>query len=321
MKVLVTGATGFIGSHLVTELIKSGYRVTCLVRKSSNLKWLETAEADNFYGDCEDEASLSGLADDFSYVFHLAGLTKAKTDRDFFSANVRGTENILKAVVSTNPGLKRFIHLSSLAAAGPSRDGRPLDEIALPAPVSAYGRSKLEGESTALRHKDSIPVTIIRPPAVYGPRDKDFYLFFKMIKRGFYPHWGKCYYSMLYVDDLVSGLLLAARAKGTESAIYFLSDNKIYSNEDIVKEIMNTLSTTAVKLPIPRPVMKLITEIGSRIGSGASIINRDKLNELKHSHWICEADKAERELGFITKIGLKEGIKWTADWYRIQQWL
>lgn len=322
MKALVTGATGFIGSHLVTELARNGYRVTCLVRKTSNLKWLEAADADMLYGDCEDEASLKGMADDFAYVFHLAGLTKARTDKEFFSANVLGTKNILRAVSLRNRGLKRFIHLSSLAAAGPSRDGSSLDETAKPAPVSAYGRSKLEGESAVLRHKDSIPVTIIRPPAVYGPRDRDFYLFFKMVKRGFYPYWGKCYYSMLYVDDLVRGLVMAARAKGTESGIYFLSDSRIYSNEDIVKEIIKALGVRrAIKMPVPKPVMGLITEIGSRFGSGTSIINRDKLNELKHSHWICDAGKAERELGFIAQVGIKEGIKWAADWYRVHQWL
>lgn len=322
MKALVTGATGFIGSHLAAKLAENGYKVTCLVRKTSNLKWLEAADADIFYGDCEDEASLKGLAEDFSCVFHLAGLTKARTDKEFFSANVQGTENILRAVSSRNPGLRRFIHLSSLAAAGPSRDGSPLDETAKPAPVSAYGRSKLEGEAAALRYKDLFPVTIIRPPAVYGPRDRDFYLFFKMVKRGFYPYWGKCYYSMLYVDDLVRGLMMAAQTKGTGSGIYFLADSRVYSNEDIVKEIMNTLGVKkALKIPIPKPAMRLITEIGSWLGSGTSIINRDKLNELKHPHWICDAGKAEKELGFISQVRLKEGIKWTGDWYRIHQWL
>lgn len=322
MKALVTGATGFIGGHLVTELVKKGYRVTCLVRKTSNLKWLEATDADMFYGDCEDETSLKGLADDFTYVFHLAGLTKAKTDKEFFSANVQGTENILRAVSSRNQGLKRFIHLSSLAAVGPSRNGTPLDETVKPTPVSAYGRSKLEGEAAVLRYKELLPVTIIRPPAVYGPRDRDFYLFFKMVKRGFYPYWGKCYYSMLYVDDLVRGLIMAARAKGTGSEIYFLADSRVYSNEDIVREIINALGVKkALKIPVPKPAMKLITEIGSRLGSGMSIINRDKLNELKHSHWLCNAGKAERELGFIAQVRLREGIKWTGDWYRIHQWL
>jgi nucleoside-diphosphate-sugar epimerase len=169
--------------------------------------------------------------------------------------------------------------------------------------------------------KKDIPVTIIRPPAVYGPRDRDFHVLFRMVKKGFYPHWGKCYYSLLYVDDLVRGLISAAEEKEAEGGVYFLSDGKIYSNEDIVNEIAKVLDTKLVKMRIPRPVMSVLVGIGEKMGRGASIINRDKLRELNYIHWTCDSSKAGRDFRFVPQVGLKEGIKWTADWYRIHQWL
>jgi nucleoside-diphosphate-sugar epimerase len=321
MKALVTGATGFIGSHLAEELVKRGYAVTCLVRKTSNLRWIEGLDTALVYGDCEERESLNGLPPDFDYVFHLAGLTKAKRDEDFFCANVKGTENLLKAVSARMPDLKRFVYMSSLAAIGPSRDSSPLTEDSEPRPVSNYGRSKLQGEGVVMEYKGVLPVNIIRPPAVYGPRDRDFYVLFRMLKKGFYPYWGKCYYSMLYVDDLVSGLIAAAGSKDAEGKIYFLSDRKVYSSDELTGEMINVLNTRAVKMRIPKAVMSVIANISERLGKWPSIINSDKLRELGYSHWICSSSKAEREFGFVPKVTIKEGIKWTADWYRIHQWL
>jgi nucleoside-diphosphate-sugar epimerase len=217
--------------------------------------------------------------------------------------------------------LKRFVYLSSLAATGPSSDGKPSTETMEPNPVSSYGRSKLEGERATWRHRDVIPVTIIRPPAVYGPRDRDFHLFFRMVKKGFYPYWGKCYYSLLYIDDLVRGLIEASVARKAATGVYFLSDGMVYSNEDIMNEIREVLGTKVLKVRIPKAIMSLVAGIGEGIGRGTSIINRDKMKELSHSFWVCDPKKAEREYGFMPKVLLKEGIKWTADWYRIHQWL
>ncbi len=321
MKALVTGATGFIGSHLVEELIKKGYHVTCLVRKTSKIKWIEGLNADILYGDCEDEGSLNQLPRDLDYVFHLAGLVKAKRDEDFFCVNVRGTENLVRAVSIRVPRIKRFLHLSSLAAAGPSMNGRPLNESSEPNPVSSYGKSKLQSEDAIMKYGDRIPVTIIRPPAVYGPRDKDFYILFKILKKGFYPYWGKCYYSLLYVDDLVRAVVTAAEEKTAEGGTYFLSDGKTYSTEDIVGEIADVLDTRVVKVRIPRSLMGLLVLMSEKLGKGTSVINRDKLRELRYLHWTCDSSKAERDFQFAPKVTIKEGMKWTADWYRIHQWL
>lgn len=320
MKVLVTGATGFIGSHLSEELVRRGHKVTCLVRENSDLKWIENTELKIIKGDCKKIESLYKAVDGIDYIFHLAGLTKACSEADFFGANADGTKNIITATLENNPNLKRFVYISSLAAVGPSQKGSPLKEDTDPHPVSSYGRSKLEGEKVVLKYKEKLPVTVIRPSAVYGPRDKDLFVFFKLLKKGIFPYWGKCYYSLVYVDDLIQGIILAAENKKAEGQVYFMSDSKFYTNEEIMKAISSALGIKAFRLRIPKPFMPFFAYIGERIIKNG-IINRDKIKELSYSHWICDTTKAKDELGFIPKVRLKEGMKWTADWYRIHRWL
>jgi nucleoside-diphosphate-sugar epimerase len=320
MKALVTGATGFIGSHLCAELAKRGYQVTCLIREKSDLKWVENIDVKLITGDCKSLDSLFPAVTDIDYVFHLAGLTKACSPDDFFCTNTKGTENLIRAVAEKSPKVKRFVYLSSLAAAGPSRNGSPLTENAEPRPVSSYGRSKLEGEKAVLNYKDTIPITILRPSAVYGPRDRDFFVFFKMLKKGVFPYWGKCYYSLLYIDDLVQGIILAAESKRAKGELYFLADSKLYTNDKILDAMSSALGARAIRLRVPKFIMPFFAYVGERVKK-EGIINRDKMNELSYSHWICDIKKAREELGFITKVRIKEGMKWTADWYRIHRWL
>jgi len=321
MKSLVTGATGFIGSYLVEELLRRGHNVTGLVRKTSDLRWIEGLDIQLAYGDCLEKYSLLNTVADFDYIFHLAGLTKAIDEKDFFSVNALGTENLIHAVAEKNPKIKRFVYLSSLAATGPSYNGTPVKETVEPKPVSFYGKSKLEGERIVLRYKDLIPVTIIRPPAVYGPRDKDIYTFFKLLKKGIFLCWGKCYYSLLYIDDLVRGIIISAESKTAEGEIYYLSDGNMYSNEEIAETISSAVGAKPIRLRIPRIIMPLFAGIGQKLSKKSSIINKDKIRELRYSYWTCDSSKAKSELGFIPKVGIKEGMKWTADWYRIHRWL
>jgi len=319
MKALVTGATGLIGSHLASALVKQGFEVICLARKSSSLDYLNGLDVKIVYGDCTFPDSLADIGK-VDYVFHAAGQTKAIDLRQLYLLNEKGVENLLHAVKRSSPGLKRFVYISSLAAAGPSLDGKPLKEDAEPLPVSEYGKSKLGGEKLVLAQQGVLPFAIIRPPAVYGPRDKDLLLIFKMVNRGIALSWGKSWYSFVYVEDLVNGIILSALKDEGAGEIFYLSDGAIYSSDDIIDSVAEALGRSPVRVPAPRFLLPVLGAIGERL-KGCSIMNADKVREIRQTHWICDTGKAVEKLGFSPKTTIKEGAKWTAEWYRIHNWL
>ncbi len=324
MKALITGATGFIGSHLVEKLLSKGYEITCLTRGVSASGWLEGLDLNFIQGDCSDRESLCNIASGYDYIFHLSGLTKTHTKDNFYSVNSKGTENIIEATIKKNPNVKRFIYLSSLSAFGPGyREGIPA-ESQKPSPVSDYGNSKLEGENAVLKYSHVIPISILRPSAVYGPRDKEIFLLFKFIKRGFLPHWGNGKTSLIYIDDLIDAIILTAEEELAEGKTYFISDGSIYFNDVIINEIASALNAKPFKIKLPRAFLPAIGFFGDKISKMTgkpSMINRDKINELMYTDWVCDITKAKNDLCFKPCVSLKEGIKWTADWYKIHKWL
>jgi len=325
-QVLVTGATGFIGSHLVERLLKSGYAVTCLVRDRLHLRWLEGMEVQLAVGDCTRPESLAAALQGVSLVFHCAGLTKAKRASDYYLVNQLGTRNLLEACAQYNPGLEKFILVSSQAATGPSPDGRPVNDSDEPRPVSDYGRSKLRAENEVCCYKDRFPVVILRPTAVYGPRDVDVFELFRWASRGLIMEisGGDRYLNLCYVEDLTAALLLAAEGETASGSIYFVAESRSYSWSEFKKVLLSTGGVTArtIKLPFRAAYLfGLAAEIGSLFSKRPALASRQKVREAAQRYWLCDTAKIENDLCFRAEYPLQKGLELTWKWYRKNRWL
>ncbi len=325
-KALVTGANGFVGSHLVEGLLEKGYQVRCLVRKTSNLKWLSGLEVEYVYGDIAQKDSLKEAVRNVDFIFHSAGLTKAKTKEDYFKANAEGTKNLIETCIAENPKLKRFVYISSQAAAGPGIDIRPTDETASCRPVTYYGESKWEGEKIALNYINRLPITIIRPPAVYGPRDTDMLGFFKVVNSGFRISFGlgESYISLVHVKDLVYGIILAAENPKAVGQTYSIADNRVYSWREAFNIIAGALNKKTIPLRIPKSFvffLAFLAENFSRLLGRVPAFNTQKAKEITQRYWGLDISKAKTELEFIPKFPLDKGAAETVKWYKEKGWL
>ncbi|MEK6699038.1 MAG: NAD-dependent epimerase/dehydratase family protein [Nitrospirota bacterium] len=325
-RVLITGGTGFVGSHLAELLLRKGYRVTCLVRDTARLRWLTGRGVNIVRGDCSDPASLVAAVKDVSVVFHAAGLTKARRPREYYEVNHLGTRNLLEACNSYNPGIGKFILVSSLAAAGPSPDGKPVRDIDAPRPVSDYGKSKLLAEGEALGYKDRFPVVILRPSAVYGPRDGDLYELFRYAVKGLTLEisGGDRFINPCYVEDLAEAMLLSAQREAPSGSIYFVSEKRTYSWAEFGRTLLSTGGVHARNIKIPYWAaygVALLTELGGLLSGKAPITNRQKVKEAVQKYWICDVEKIERDLGFRAAYPLERGLTATWRWYRENGWI
>lgn len=325
-KALVTGANGFVGSHLVEALLKRGYEVFCLVRKTSNLSFLSGLKIEYRYGDVTDVEPSRKALEGVDFIFHLAGLTKAKNKEDYFEVNAQGTKNLIQTCLEANPYIKKFIYVSSQAAVGPCKDFFPLNENAKCEPITDYGRSKLQGEKEVLSFKNKLPITIVRPPAVYGPRDKDILFFFQTVNKGIIPLFGfkESYISLIYVKDLARGIILTAENQKSSGQIYFIADEKVYSWTEAGKIIQGCLGVKALRLRIPKFLLftfASFSEMIARLKAESALINLQKANELSQRFWLCDISKAKNELGFSPKYDLEKGALETIKWYKENKWL
>ncbi len=323
MKALVTGGTGFIGSHLVEYLLERGDEVTCLARNPSHLRWLESYPVQVIEGDCA-EAKLGGLVhEDFDCVFHLAGLTSTLEPNEYYQVNGKGTANLV-AILAEKRRPPRFVYLSSLAAAGPSKAGHPVRELDPPQPVSHYGRSKLDGENALTELGAGFPWVIVRAPVIYGPRDRGLLPFFKLAKRRVVLRLGgRRIFSLCYVNDLTRGLYLAAE-RGKPGEIYYLADTIPRSWEEIFDAISSALGVRTMIVPFP-PVLLGATaracEGIARLAGVPPLFTRDKASEMRQHYWVCDPKKAATELGFTTSTPLREGTQRVVEWYQRYGWL
>jgi nucleoside-diphosphate-sugar epimerase len=326
LKALITGGTGFIGSHLTEALIRKGVQVRCLLRKTSDLKWLKGLPIEFVLGDCNDKTSLEKAVRGVDWVFHLAGVTKAIKEEIYFEVNGSGTENLIHACLENNPRPQKFIYVSSQAAAGPSKNGSSKKELDSCEPVSLYGRSKRMGEESVLSHALELPVLILRPSAVYGPRDRDIFALFKCVSRRIKPCLTGRHQrlSLCYVQDIVQGILLVAETQAKSGEIFFLSDGNDYRMKEVGDIIAHAMGITALRVGVPRRMVVGIacfSEYLSKLFGRPFLLNKDKAEEIVQAEWVCDITKAKTLLGFEPMVPLLEGARLTYEWYKREKWL
>lgn len=323
---VVTGANGFVGSHLVDYLIEKGDEVHCLVRKSSNLRWLEGKNVTIHDSGLFDLEGLKKVLSNIDYLYHVAGVVKAKKEEGYFKGNVETTKNLLNTVMEVAPNIKRVLVVSSLTACGPSKLNTPVTEDTPPHPITTYGRSKVAQEELVKTYMDKIPITIVRPPAIFGERDTEIYLFFKTYQKGLMSLIGfnKKELSLIYVKDLVNGMYLAATNETAEGEIYFISSTEFYTWPQIGKVLQKIMNKKAFTLRLPHSLVYSIAAVAqffSMFSSKAATFNLEKARDFVQEAWTCDTAKAERDLGYKQNYTLEESLKRTIDWYRAENWL
>lgn len=333
MRTLITGATGFIGSILVDSLLaryrqtqNSVNQVYCLVRRTSSPVRLEKLPVEFVHGDLFSDTALIPVLPEVSQVIHLAGVTKARTEAEYFRGNGEATHHLLQLCARHAPKLQRFVYVSSQAAAGPSADGHLVTEEETPQPISIYGRSKLAGEVACQKFCHELPLTIIRPPAVYGPREKDIYQYFKQVKMGVRLRlgWRERRASMIHAQDLVNGILLASEHPVAVGETYFMTNPEPYDWHELGQTLATAMQKRTVSLTVPEfvaPVLAAFGELGAKITGKPALLNFDKMRELRQYYWVCSGEKAKQQLGFVPAISIQDGLKMTWQWYRENGWL
>ena len=329
MKILVTGASGFIGSFIVEEALKRGFETWAVVRKSSSKEWLQD-ERIRFI-----ELNLSSKEQlveqlrghDFDYVVHAAGVTKCLNKEDFHRINTEGTRNLVEAILELQMPLKRFVYLSSLSIFGAIREQQPYEEIRetdTPQPNTEYGKSKLEAEKFLAT--TTLPYIILRPTGVYGPREKDYFIMAKSIKNhsDFAVGYKRQDITFVYVKDVVQAIFLALE-KGENGRKYFLSDGEVYQSTTFSDLIHEELGRPWwIRATVPVWVLRVVTFFGEYVGrmtGKVTALNNDKFNILKQRNWRCDIQPAIDELGYQPKVKLEEGVKETIKWYKEHGWL
>jgi nucleoside-diphosphate-sugar epimerase len=315
--ILVTGGTGFIGSHVLDRLAAIGEPVRAFVRRKTALP--QGVEA--VYGDLADDGGFDAAIHGITAIIHIAGVTKAVRPGDYYRGNARATENLARA--AAGKGI-RFVHVSSLAACGPCPSATALNEECAPTPITHYGKSKLEGEQGAMAHVPD--AVIVRPPVVYGPRDTGVYSILKAISRGIVLQiaGGERWFSMIYVDDLVDGLIAAARTPRAAGRTYFLSHPDPVNWNSLGAEAARIMQRKSITLRVPVPAAYAIGWFGETwayVTRQPGFVSREKITEATRSRWVCDSRRASAELGVDSRTSLSAGLTRTLAWYKEAGWL
>ncbi len=324
-RVLITGGTGFVGSHLLDTLTPQPFHLRALVRKTDDVARLRVRGVECIQGDMRDAAVLARAVAGVDVIFHIAAATKARAAAVYERVNGQGTRALVEAIRAAPSCPCRLVYLSSLAAVGPARDDQPVSVDADPRPLTAYGRSKLAGELACRALMDESEVVILRPPVVYGPRDRDFFLLFQLAMRGIFPmpRGSGGLFQFTHVHDLVDALIRAATLAKV-AGIYHIAEARSYSRAELATGIAQALGRRVRTVGVPHWVVRLAarcSEWGAAMMGRTTIFNRDKVQELLASGWLCETAAARQDLCFEARIPLPEGLTRTAAWYREQGWL
>jgi nucleoside-diphosphate-sugar epimerase len=323
---LVTGATGFIGSHVLEAYKPHGVRLRALVRKESAMQLLEAQGISCVRGSLEDPQALRAAMAGADGVLHLAAAKEGRTIDDYQRANVMGTQAVVDAMLAAEPRPKRLVYLSSLAAVGPARDGRPVTREDFPQPLTAYGRTKLAGEKVCEAAANELEVAILRAPGVYGPRDRDIFTFFRMASFGVValPTGPVRRLQMIHAADLARALLLAATGESARG-VYHVAEGRSYEWAEMARLVAEAVGRPrAVFLPLPGPLLSFAAAASETLAGSfgkSTIFNRDKARELLAPGWLCETELALRDFQFEAQIPLASGLRDTAQWYKEHKWL
>jgi len=338
-KILVTGASGFIGSFIVEEALRRGLETWAAVRKSSSKAFLQDSRLHFIELNLSSEQQLQEQLKDhrFDYVVHAAGVTKCVDKRDFHRINTEGTQHLVSALLALGMPIKRFVYLSSLSIMGAIREQQPYAEILEsdePHPNTAYGKSKLEAEQWLRANNEQresggeplLPYVILRPTGVYGPRERDYYMMFKSIKAhsDFAVGFRRQDITFVYVTDVVQAVFLAME-RGVTGRAYFLSDGEVYQSSTFSDLIRRELGNPWwVRITAPIWLLRIITfcgEYAGRLTGRVTALNNDKFNIMRQRNWRCDIEPARRELGYEPKVKLEEGVLRAVAWYKENNWL
>lgn len=330
MNILITGATGFIGSFIVEEALNRGMNVWAAVRKSSSREYLQDERINfielNLSSKNDLLRQMSGMS--FDYVVHAAGVTKCIDKNDFFRINTDGTKKLVQALQELDMPLRKFVEISSLSVLGPVCEERPYREMTdddLPQPNTAYGRSKLLAEEF-LDSQKNFPYVVLRPTGVYGPRERDYFMMAKSIKghTDFAVGYKPQDLTFVFVLDVVQAVFLALE-KGVSGRKYFLSDGKVYDSRTFSDLIRCELGNPwLIRIKAPVWLLRVITWCGDfwgRLSGKVSALNNDKYHIMKQRNWRCDITPAVSELGYRPQYDLERGVKITMQWYRDNGWL
>lgn len=323
MKVLLTGASGFVGSHVLGGLCRQEIPTVLLTRASSSARFFSDhlGQVGTRSGSLEDRPSLQQALQGVTHVVHCAGCTKAVSRSEFARVNHHGTRNLAEAAAAA--GVSRFVHVSSLAAGGPGTAAQPAREADPPQPVSEYGRSKLLGEE-AVREVLPENHVIVRPPAVYGPRDSEFLRLFRAVTKHVLPRPGDQPLSLVYVEDLAGAIVGCLEHPKAPGKTFYAAHREVVSGALLAKEVAQAIGCWTVPFPLPPialwPVC-LFSEAAARITKRASVLSLQKYPELRAPGWVCDSSRMERELGIQCATTMREGVQKTLAWYRANRWL